>query len=283
MISGTRYQLQREVNRQLRLATDIARAQAEISAGGKRILSPSDDPVGAARLAEITRSQSNQAAWRANLDTAAALSSSAEGALDTVVSALQRVNELMLAASNGTLSGENRQAAALEIESIAAEIGVLRETRDSRGDPLFPATANAIRLPVGENLDIAAVASREAIFDTVQTPAGPASLVAILTGAVTALRANDSGAIATSLAATNAAASHAIAAHAEQGARGARIDTLAERSADSGVALKLERSAIEDADITELVATMQARQLSLEAAQAVFARVNRSTLFDLLG
>lgn len=282
MISGTRYQLQREVNRQLRLATDIARSQAEISAGGKRILAPSDDPVGAARVAEIGRSQSNQATWRANLDTAAALASNAEGVLDAIVTALDRVNELMIAASNGTLSGEDRNAAAIEIESIAGEIATLRDTRDSRGDPLFPAAAASVRIPVGQNLDIAAVANRETIFDAVPTSGGPASHVAILTSAVTALRANSPAAIATALADTNAASRHAIAAHADQGARGARIDTLTERSAESKLALKLERSGIEDADITELIATIQARQLSLDAAQAVFARVNSSTLFDLL-
>jgi flagellar hook-associated protein 3 FlgL len=32
----------------------------------------------------------------------------------------------------------------------------------------------------------------------------------------------------------------------------------------------------------EVVARLQSRQLSLEAAQATFARINRSTLFDLL-
>ncbi len=281
MITGTRYQLTLEVNRQMRLASDIARAQSEISAGGKRILAPSDDPVGAARVAAITRSQTDNATWKSNLDAAAALSSNAEGALDAMVSAFDRVNELMLGASNGTMSAENRLAAALEIESIAAEIATLRETQDSRGALLFPPAAQSISIPVGNGLDIGAVAPREAVFD-LTTSAGTFSLTGILGDAAAALRANDPAAIAASLELTNTASSHTIANHAEQGARGARIDALLDRLVTKGLDLTIEKSAIESADISELLAAISAKQLSLDAARAVFSRVNQSTLFDLL-
>ena len=277
MITGTRFQLTREINRQMQLASEIGRAQLEISAGGKRILAPSDDPIGAARVAAIGRSQADNTTWKSNLNVAAALSSNAEGILDAMVGAFDRVNELMLGASNGTLSAENRLAAALEIESIAAEIATMRETLDSRGSPLFPLAADAISLPVGTNLEIAAGPTRESVFGT-----GATSLTSVLADAVTALRANDPAAIAASLAVTNQASSRAIAAHAEQGARGSRIDALADRLENNELDLKVERSGIEDANISELLATIAAKKLSLDAAQAVFARVNQSTLFDLL-
>lgn len=284
MISGTRYQLQREINRQQRLASDIARGQAEITAGGKRVLAPSDNPVAAARISEIGRTQSNTAIWKSNLDIAAALSSNAEGVMRSLTASFDRVNELMLAASNGTLSAQDREAAAIEIESIAEEIATLRDTRDSRGDPLFPTATTTIRIPVGANLDIAAVGTREALFDTVSTAGGPLSLTTILGSAVTALRANDPAAITTSLGAVQAGSTHVIAAHAEQGARGSRIDTLLDRSESSLIGLQEERGNVEGTvdDIPAIVARMQARQVSLEAAQAVFARINRSTLFDLI-
>lgn len=282
MISGTRYQLTREVNRQLKLATDIGRAQSEISAGGKRILSPSDDPVGAARVADIVRSEANGKTWKTNLNAAAALSSNAEGVLKTLSASFQRVNELMLAVANGTLAGEDRAAAALEIESIAEEVAVLRDTRDSRGLPLFPTASEAIRIPVGPDLDVAPVGTREAVFEGVATPGGLRSLSTILSDAVTAVRSNDPAAIQAALAETNAASAHVIASHAAQGSRGARIDTLLDRNLNGAVDMEIERGSIENSDITQLVATIQARQLSLDAAQATFARINRSTLFDLL-
>ena len=49
MISGTRYRLDQEINRQLSLSREIAKAQTQLSTQ-KRIQSPSEDPVAAARL-----------------------------------------------------------------------------------------------------------------------------------------------------------------------------------------------------------------------------------------
>ena len=46
--SNTRFRQSLEIGRQQRLAQDVARLQAQIS-DGKRILAPSDDPVGAGR------------------------------------------------------------------------------------------------------------------------------------------------------------------------------------------------------------------------------------------
>jgi flagellar hook-associated protein 3 FlgL len=281
MISGTRYQLQRDVNRQMRLATEVARAQAEISTG-KRILAPSDDPVGAARVSEIGRSQANQDIWRTNLDSALALASNAEGVLAALTTAFDRANELMLSASTATQSAENRSAIALELDSIAEEVALLRETRDSRGELLFPAAASAIRIPVGPGLSIAAVGTREGVFDTVATAAGARSLGAIMASAAAAVRGGDPAAIAAALSETNAGSRHVIAAHGEQGSRGARIDTLRDRIESSALNLEEERSSIESADVMEVIARLQSRQVSLEAAQATFARINRATLFDLL-
>lgn len=281
MISGTRYQLQREVNRQLRLATDVARAQAEISTG-RRILAPSDDPVGAARVADIGRTQANQDTWRTNLDSASALASNAEGVLAALTSAFDRVNELMLRASNATLSAENRSAIALELESIAEEVATLRDTRDSRGELLFASASAAIRIPVGADLAIAAVGTRESVFESADTPAGTRSLEAILDGAVSAVRGGNPAAIATALGQTNAGSLHIISAHGEQGSRGARIESLRDRLEGYAIELEEERSSVESADVMEVVARLQSKRLSLDAAQATFARINRSTLFDLL-
>jgi flagellar hook-associated protein 3 FlgL len=40
---------------------------------------------------------------------------------------------------------------------------------------------------------------------------------------------------------------------------------------------------LEDTDLTAAIARLNAQQLTLDAAQAAFARINRRSLFDLLG
>ncbi len=284
MITGTRYRLTMEINRQLTLARDIERAQSEISTG-RRIQAPSDDPVGAARVSEIARAQANQASWKSNLDLAFALAARADTVLASTATAVDRATELMVAAANGTLSAENRATIAAELRSIAEELATLRDTKDTRGIPLFP-QGEAIRMPVGDGITITAVGTRTAIFESVPTASGPQDLAAIAAAAAAALEEPDAtlrtAAINASLAALEAGTRHVAAARGDQGTRGNRIDNLLERLASTGLQLEEERSGIESTDVVAVVARLQSRQLTLQAAQAVFARVNQNTLFDLL-
>lgn len=283
MITGTRYRMTLEVNRQLVLAREIDRAQTEISTG-KRIQGPSDDPVAAARVSDLARAQADGAAWTLNLQTAAATSSRADNALKAVATALDRAKELMLAGSNGTLSDGNRATLALELRSIAEEIASLQAEKDARGEPLFAETA--LEIPVGPGLTVRAVGTRPEVFGSVDTAGGLKDIVSIVQAAADALENTDPAirgpAVQTSVAEVDAASTHIAAARGEQGARGNRIDNLVERLAATGLVYEEERSGLESSNIMEVVARLQSRQLNLQAAQAAFARTNQSTLFDLL-
>jgi flagellar hook-associated protein 3 FlgL len=284
MISGTRYRLTAEINRQADLAREIARAQTQISTG-KRILNPSDDPIGAARVAEIGQVQANEEAWMRNLDTADALAVRADTALESVESAMVRAKELMIRAASGTMSDENRATIAAELKGIAEDITALIDTRDSRGTLLF-SRGDALEIPVNAGVRIAPVASRGDLFENIDAPGGPVDLVAIISDAATAIVQADpatrEAASAASIEAINAGSAHIIAARGEQGVRGARIDNIRERLTDSGLQLTEQRADIEGADLVKVVASLEAKKLTLQAAQAVFARVHQNTLFDLL-
>jgi len=283
MISGTRYNLTLEINRQLSLAQQIAYGQSQISTT-KRLQAPSDDPVAAARIAQIGITQTDETTWSFNLDGAAALSARADTALTGVENALRRANELILSGANGTMSDADRQTVALELRSIADELSGYAATKDVRGDDLFPA-GNPMQIPVGDGMTLAAVASKSDVF-TVTTASGPQDMAALVAGAADAFDLADptarEAAVKQSIDDVGAAAQHAATEHGKQGARGNRIDQLTEGLADSGLQLKEERSGLEDTDVTAVVAKLQSQQLTLQAAQAVFARVNQNTLFDLL-
>lgn len=283
MISGTRYKLTLEINRQLSLARSIERAQIEISTK-KRIQTASDDPVAAARVSDIARAQANEATWKSNLDLAAALSARADTTIKAAVTAMDRVNELVLIAKTGTTSPEGRATIALELRSIAEELTALKDTKDSRGGALFM-SGISLEIPVAAGIAMVAVPTREEVFETVPTAGGPQDLAAIVTAAANAVELPDAtraAAVEAALIDVGSAMTHIQSKRAEQGARGNRFDQLLERQADTGLQLTEERSALEDTNIIETTAKLQARQLTLDAAQAVFARVNQNTLFDLL-
>lgn len=284
MISGTRYRLTMEIDRQSALANAIARTQTEISTG-KRIQAPSDDPVAAARISSIARSQANDTAFKSNLNLATALAARADTVLSSVGSALDRASELMVQGANGTLSDGDRATIAEELRSIAADIGTLKDTRDARGGPLFM-SGGSLRIPVASGVSIEAVGTREDVFESVPTASGPQDIAAIVSAAADALSLGDptarAAAVATSADEVSAAVEHVANARGTQGTLGSRIDALTERQADSGLQLEEERSNLESTDVTAAIARLQSQQLTLQAAQAVFSRVNASTLFDIL-
>ena len=278
MITGTRHRLTLEINRQAKLAQEIARGQAEI-ATTKRILAPSDDPIGAARVSEISRAQANEETWMRNIDTASALAARSDTVLSSVALSLERANELMIAASNGTLSDANRATIAAELREIAAEMTALRETRDPRGEPLFR-TNGELQVPVGTGVRIAPVADRASIFDA------PIDIVASINAAVTAITEPDPAlrktASQAALANIGQAVTQVASARADQGVRANRLDAMREALENSAVQLEEQRGNIEGANIPEVIARLQSRQVSLEAAQAIFARLNKSSLFDII-
>ena len=284
MISGTRYRLDQEINRQIALSRDVARAQTQLSTQ-KRIQSPSEDPVAAARISSIGRAQANEAVWKSNLDLAAALSARADTALKAVGTAFDRVTELMTQGATGTLSDQDRATIALELRSIADELNSLKDSKDTRGNALFM-SGYSLRIPVESGVQVIAVGTREDVFESAATAGGPKDLAAIVADAAAALEITNptarKAAVATSVDEVAAAVTHVSTQRGEQGALANRVDQLLERQAYTGLQLTEERSGLEDTDIQAVIARLSSQQLSLQAAQAVFARVNESTLFDIL-
>ena len=282
MITGTRYRLTLEINRQAQLANDIERSMTEISTG-KRIQAPSDDPVASARVSDIARAQLDMLTWKRNLEAAASLSVRADDAIGATVSAVTRAKELMLSAANGTMSAQNRNTIAIELRALAEEIAAIELTRDQRGELLFPTTA-ALEIPAADGINITAVGTRASVFEA-DTAGGPKDIAAIIADAADAILEPDATRAASTnlaLAEIEAAVAGITRAQGEQGTRGNRIDNLLERLAEYNLQAEEERTSLESADVMEVVARLQARQLTLQAAQAAFARINSGTLFDIL-
>lgn len=282
--SNTRFRQSLEVGRQQRLAQDIARLQAQIS-GRTRILAPSDDPVGAGRVAEISRLQGTEKSYAGNVDIAAALSGRADTVLGSLTTLFDRAKELMLTARTGTTSPESRATIAIELGSIADEIVAISNTPDLRGGALF-ASGEALSIPVAAGIEVAPVETRERVFNLSAGGAEVTSLEAIVRNAALAITEADpelreSRTIA-SLDQMDLATAHVTNIRAEQGLRAQRLDAYGDRLQESGLQLTEERSLIEDTDVAEAIARVQSKDLSLKASQAIYSQLSQRTLFDLI-
>ena len=276
MINATGNRMMREIHRQSRLSGDVADLQIQISAG-KRIQRASDDPVAAARVANIRSRQSDGTAWSRNVSLGTALTDQADTALASASNLLARAQELTLSAANPTANASDRATFAIEMTAIADEIDVLSNSKSALGCALF-STAAPMAMRFDNDTVFAPVLSRSTAFEVAGT-----TISTQLRTASTAIAIGNAAQIATSLTDVKASIDHVANVHAEIGINAGRLERLRDAQAGNSISLAAQRSMLEDTDLTSAIAKLNGQTITLEAAQAAFARINRRTLIDILG
>lgn len=119
-----------------RLQSALDQTQRQISSG-RRVLTPSDDPIAASRALEIRESMSRLDQFDRNANIAQNRLSQEESALSSVNNVLQRVRELALQANNASQSNESRQMIAVEMREQLDNLVQLANQKDGNGKFLF--------------------------------------------------------------------------------------------------------------------------------------------------
>lgn len=119
-----------------RLQSALDHTQRQVSTG-RRILTPSDDPIAASRALEIRESLSRLEQFDRNANIAQNRLSQEESALSSVNNVLQRVRELALQANNASQSNESRQMIAVEMREQLDSLIQLANQSDGNGKFLF--------------------------------------------------------------------------------------------------------------------------------------------------
>jgi len=119
-------------------------------AGGRRILTPADDPVAAARVLELSQSQSVNAQYGTNSGTAGDSLGLEEAMLGSVNGLLQNVRDIAVNAGNPVLSMNDRASLANELRSRYQELLGLANSTDGSGQYLFSGYQGGVR-PFGES------------------------------------------------------------------------------------------------------------------------------------
>jgi flagellar hook-associated protein 3 FlgL len=275
MINATGNRMTLEIQRQSRLAQNIATTQTRISTG-KRILRASDDPVAASRAATIRHAQANDAARSGNISLGISLTAQADGIMRSVSDMMARGQELTISGANTALPAADRGVIAAELNAIAEQIDLESQARSATGEALFSA-GSPLAIRFDDDSAFAPVPSRSAVFEN-----GGVTTSQILRDAANAITNGNPGQISASLSAIRDGVDHVANASAVIGLNAARLDRLQERSALRAITFAEERSSLEDTDLSAAIAGLNAQTVTLEAAQAAFARINRRTLMDFL-
>ncbi|HTT10213.1 MAG TPA: flagellar hook-associated protein FlgL [Burkholderiaceae bacterium] len=116
--------------------TAMLATQQQLSSG-KKINSPSDDPVGAAQVASINSTLSQFDQYKSNQDRAEYLLNLGESTLGQMGDAAQQVKQKLIAAGNGTYSNADRQSLAADLQGLLAQMVGLANSSDGSGGYLF--------------------------------------------------------------------------------------------------------------------------------------------------
>ncbi|MFQ5660588.1 MAG: flagellar hook-associated protein FlgL [Gammaproteobacteria bacterium] len=127
----------------LRAVTRITDQQSALSAlqqrisSGRKILSPADDPAGAAQVVRLTQAKTMTEQFQRNGGQANDRLVLEDSVLASVENSLLRIRELTLQANNSSLTNVDRSAIAQEIKARTNELLGLANTRDTNGEYLF--------------------------------------------------------------------------------------------------------------------------------------------------
>jgi flagellar hook-associated protein 3 FlgL len=120
----------------------VTHAQQQVSTGQK-FSSPSEDPVGAARVNQLQQTLAQNTQFIRNGAAAQNQLSLEEDVLTQVGDRLQRLRELAVSANTATQSIESRGAIAVEAKQILSSLVALANTPDGNGKFLFAGFAAA--------------------------------------------------------------------------------------------------------------------------------------------
>jgi flagellar hook-associated protein 3 FlgL len=282
-----------------RLQTRLARyerAQTEL-ADGRRILQPSDDPAGARRALSLRSSMQAREQELRNIDDARGWLEAADTNLQTVLGRLARVRELTVQGASPT-NGSERDALAMEIEQIAAEIADIANAKHL-DRPLFGGYG-------GEEVAVAKVGGTwetygagdqvmRRVSDTERVTvnvtasqwlgfgAPQGDLLSALDDLVSDLKAGAPGAqISAHLGTLTAAANTVADTLARVGAAANRVESAAARATDLSLTMRTELSAVEDLDLAKGITELQVQQVAYEATLAALGRALPPSLVAFL-
>lgn len=266
---------QRHLNSsQLSMMTSVERLSS-----GLRINRAKDDAAGMAITERITAQIRGLSQAQRNANDGISMMQTAEGAMDEIANALQRMRELAVQAANGTVNASDKASLNAEYQALANEIS--RTTRATSFNEVYVLNGAAdVTLQVGykdttdDQIDISFV-DLSTDLTAVQVAATPTHPSAIDT---------ESGALA-ALALIDADINTISSSRADLGAVQNRLESTIRNIANVVENQSAARSRIRDADFAAETANLTRTQILQQAGTAMLAQANAipQNVLQLLG
>ncbi|MGM0973548.1 MAG: flagellar hook-associated protein FlgL [Bacillota bacterium] len=252
----------------------------------KKFTKPSDDPV-AAMMGMNYRTDLNRIQqFTRNIGEVRNWVDSTDDALDKGVLALQRIRELTVQASNGTLEGDQRKAVAEEVKQLKEHLQNLGDTQIG-GKYIFNGNQTNVRpsesgfqsgtieLEVFSGIKILVNTEGKALFGDMLSDEGDIQKL------ITALETNDP-AVGDMLESVDKNIDNFLSARALIGAKQNRVELMEDRLSQQEVFSTRILSDNEDIDMEKAIIELTTQESIHRAALSVGARIIQPSLTDFL-
>lgn len=299
-----------------RLQSELYTLQNQVNTG-RRIVTPKDDPVGAAQALVVSQSQSVNALYIKNQQTATTKLGALDNTLEGVGTELKSIYENALAAGNGSYSDSERAAVASELSERLKNLVSLANSQDGTGRYIF-AGFQSTSTPFAQSANSSPYSLSNGYVnysgdDGVQTLQVSASqtLGTSEPGSEVFMRIKDSagnvtgrsvfdavqnmvdflntpGASASSTTYTealsdiDASLDNVLRVRASVGSKLSSLESISNMSADQKLQYDEQLSNLEDLDYAAAISSVSQKKIQLEAAQATFSLTAKLSLFDYI-
>lgn len=285
----------------LQQQSSLLKLQQQLSSG-KRIMTPSDDPIGAARAHELSQSLSLNTQYADNRNRAMDSLQQVESTLGNVTNVIQNIRTMAVAAGNPAFSDSERHMMAVELRGHFEELLGLANTKDEQGNYLFsgfqgntqPFVEQSVGVVTyegdqGQRLIQVSGSRQLSVSETGEAVFGAdgSNLFKTVEDFITALEMPGGGAtlnnaVNTALQDFDVALDNVLSKRAAIGSRMQEVDALQQIGEDIAVQYQQTLSRLQDLDYAQAISDMMRQQASLEAAQKTFTSVSGLSLFNMI-
>ena len=287
--------------------TKVAEMQTKL-ATGKQIVQTSDDPDKAGLIQRLNTAYNRQETYESTLGTVDDRLAAEEASLTATDNILQRVRELAVRASSDTLSADDRKIVSIEVNALRDSLLALANTQDVNGNYVFSGSAvktepfspdadgnliyqgdnSYVSVDVSEQRRLTTNRPGSEVFagvirqETDGTGTRKVGFFAVIEDFSAALSGTDTSAIQRSLGEVDKLTATVSMSLADVGSRRNVVESQRDVLTDAKLRYKSVLSNAEDLDYASAVTQLSAELLSLEAAQASFAKISQLSLFDYI-
>ncbi len=273
-------------------AADQRRLQTHLQmSSGRRLLRPSDDPIGVVTALRYRSALTEIKAFSANIGEARDWLDATESALRNAAAILQRAREVAVLGANGIVASGSYGALAEEIRTLRQEIILLGNSAHA-GRYLFGGhqTVDPARPPfdaAGNYHGDAGAILREigpGVTMQINVPGDQAfsAALAALDQLANDLAAGNAAAVGNDLATLDGVLDGLMALRARIGAKMNRLELAQMRMQEVEVAVTQLQSGVEEVDVAEVAVRLSVHENAYRVALAATGRLLQTSLLDFL-